>query len=67
MRSYTSLGEKTNTLPNPHLMYFDETTGQNSYRPAYMLKHSDELERIGRFVPEPKRSVDCGEINCVRP
>lgn len=44
---YTSIGDKTNTIPNPHLQYRDLSTDQIAYRPAYELK-DDRLERAGR-------------------
>lgn len=45
---YTSIGDKSNTIPNPHLKQTDPVTGEISYRPAYELKNADELERAGR-------------------
>lgn len=48
---YTSLGDQTNTRPNPHLRYVDAATGREAYRPAHTLRHANNLERVGRFVP----------------
>lgn len=45
---YTSIGDTTNTIPNPHLKVEDSVTGDISYRPAYELKDADGLERAGR-------------------
>lgn len=45
---YTSLGHRNNTRPNPHLQYLSPGTNQVEYRPAYMLRNSDHLERAGR-------------------
>jgi len=47
---YTSLGDTTNTVPNPHLKYFNRDTGKDDYHPAYQLKNADDLERVGRFT-----------------
>ncbi|KAJ6646737.1 FAD synthase, partial [Pseudolycoriella hygida] len=47
---YTSLGDRTNTVQNPHLKYLNSKTGKEEYRPAYHLKNADALERIGRFT-----------------
>jgi len=47
---YTSLGDKTNTAPNPHLKYFNEETGKDEYHPAYQLKNADAFERVGRVT-----------------
>lgn len=48
--SYTSLGDKTNTVPNPHLKYYNTNTGKDEYHPAYQLTNADDLERVGRFT-----------------
>lgn len=48
--SYTSLGDKINTVPNPHLKYFNEATGKDDYYPAYHLKNADAYERAGRLT-----------------
>ena len=45
-RGYTSLGSRSNTQPNPHLICTDEK-GQTVFRPAYELKDGS-LERAGR-------------------
>lgn len=45
---YTSIGDKTNTIPNPHLKVTDDDTGEVKYRAAYELKDADRLERAGR-------------------
>lgn len=50
VHSYTSLGDKTNTVPNPHLKYLNNETGKEEYHPAYHLKNADEYERVGRFT-----------------
>jgi len=47
---YTSLGDKTNTVPNPHLKYYNSNTGKDEYHPAYHLKNADNLERVGRLT-----------------
>lgn len=41
---YTSIGNRKNTVPNPHLLNDDKKT----YRPAYELT-DDDLERAGRL------------------
>jgi FAD synthetase len=43
---YTSIGNKKNTMPNPHLAS-KEFPG--TFRPAYKLL-DDSLERAGRFT-----------------
>lgn len=48
-RGYTSIGDKTNTIPNPYLRYVDEITGITRYKAAYELKNGDEVERAGRL------------------
>lgn len=48
--SYTSLGDKTNTVPNPHLKYFNKDTGKIEYYPAHHLKDGDAFERVGRLT-----------------
>eukprot|EP01125_Pyxidicula_operculata_P017567 TRINITY_DN6153_c1_g1_i2.p2 TRINITY_DN6153_c1_g1~~TRINITY_DN6153_c1_g1_i2.p2 ORF type:complete len:233 (+),score=28.17 TRINITY_DN6153_c1_g1_i2:36-734(+) len=45
-KGYTSIGEITNTLPNPALEYTDED-GQKKFHPAHKLKDGS-LERHGR-------------------
>lgn len=44
---YSSLGDKTNTTPNPHLQFEDTESGTLSYRKAYEMT-DDSLERAGR-------------------
>lgn len=44
---YTSLGDKSNTIPNPHLQYDDPETGTSTYRKACEMT-DDTLERAGR-------------------
>ena len=44
---YTSLGSRSNTLPNPNLAFTDEK-GQTAYKHAYEL-HDGSLERAGRI------------------
>lgn len=46
---YTSLGDKTNTIPNPHLKFIESKTGNIFYKPAFELKNADEWERAGRL------------------
>lgn len=46
---YTSIGDKSNTIPNPHLKYVDSNTGEVKYKPAYKLTDGDSLERAGRL------------------
>jgi len=41
---YTSVGNRNNTVPNPHLLNDDKQT----YRPAFELT-DDALERAGRI------------------
>lgn len=48
-RGFTSIGDKTNTIPNPYLRYVDEKTGKTGFKPAYELKNGDALERAGRL------------------
>jgi len=49
-KGYTSIGYKSNTVPNPSLSYYDNS-GQLVYRPAYCL--TDHLEeRKGRISTE---------------
>ena len=43
-RGYTSIGNKTNTRPNPHLEVKDQP---GTFLPAYKLQ-DDALERAGR-------------------
>lgn len=47
-RGYTSIGDKTNTIPNPHLKQTG-TSGEIVYKPAYCLTDGDEFERAGRL------------------
>lgn len=54
VNSYTSLGDKTNTIPNPHLKYLNKE-GNEEYHPAYYLK-DDALERVGRFTSQQNGS-----------
>ena len=44
---YTSLGSRSNTLPNPNLASTDDK-GRKSYKPAYELQDGS-LERAGRM------------------
>ena len=45
---YTSLGNKKNTLPNPHLkIEGNKSGGEAKYRPAHELENA-EWERDGR-------------------
>ncbi|CAO1393028.1 unnamed protein product [Diamesa hyperborea] len=46
---YTSIGDKTNTIPNPHLKRINSKDDNlSTYLPAYELINSDDLERAGR-------------------
>lgn len=47
-RGYTSIGDKTNTIPNPNLKRTG-TSGEISYIAAYHLQNADKLERAGRL------------------
>ncbi|XP_058059578.1 FAD synthase-like [Anopheles bellator] len=47
-QGYTSIGDRTNTIPNPHLK-IETSTGDETYRPAYTLKDADKYERAGRL------------------
>ena len=44
---YTSLGSRSNTLPNPNLAFTDDK-GRKLYKPAYELQDGS-LERAGRI------------------
>lgn len=45
---YTSIGDKTNTIPNPNLKVVSPD-GTVTYLPAYKLvENADKLERAGR-------------------
>lgn len=46
-RGYTSLGSKTNTVPNPALKYIEKGTKEEKYLPAWQLK-DESKERCGR-------------------
>lgn len=45
-KGFTSIGDTTNSSPNPALMYEDET-GQTIYKPAYLLE-DESSERCAR-------------------
>uniref|UniRef100_A0AAG5CZL0 FAD synthase n=1 Tax=Anopheles atroparvus TaxID=41427 RepID=A0AAG5CZL0_ANOAO len=47
-RGYTSIGDKTNTIPNPHLKV-ESKDEEATYLPAYALKDADKYERAGRL------------------
>lgn len=47
-RGYTSIGDKTNTIPNPNLKCTGKT-GELFYLPAYHLHDADKFERAGRL------------------
>ncbi|XP_058455263.1 FAD synthase-like [Malaya genurostris] len=47
-RGYTSIGDKSNTIPNPHLKRIGEC-GEYTYLPAYQLQEADKYERAGRM------------------
>ncbi|XP_050434345.1 FAD synthase isoform X3 [Adelges cooleyi] len=38
-KGYTSLGNKSNSKPNPHLKYIDEETREIKYLPAFLLQN----------------------------
>lgn len=46
--SYTSIGDRTNTLPNPYLKQTNVATGKDEYLHANQLD-GDEYERAGRL------------------
>lgn len=46
---YTSIGDRSNTRPNPHLMRKNVITGKEEYLHASNLIDMDEFERAGRF------------------
>ena len=46
-KGYTSLGSRTNTIPNPNLAFTNDK-GQTHYKPAYELTEGT-LERAGRI------------------
>ncbi|XP_052889635.1 FAD synthase-like [Anopheles moucheti] len=47
-RGYTSIGDRTNTIPNPHLKV-EADSEQVTYLPAYTLQEADKYERAGRL------------------
>ncbi|GLV45012.1 uncharacterized protein CBL_14416 [Carabus blaptoides fortunei] len=47
-QGYTSLGSRTNTIPNPSLKTIDEVTNVEKYLPAYKLQNGAD-ERSGRL------------------
>ncbi|XP_052867042.1 FAD synthase-like [Anopheles cruzii] len=47
-QGYTSIGDRTNTIPNPHLK-IETSSGDETYHPAYTLKDADKYERAGRL------------------
>lgn len=46
---YTSIGDKTNTLPNPNLLRRNTVTGEEEFMHADQLLDQDNLERAGRL------------------
>ncbi|XP_050087737.1 FAD synthase-like [Anopheles aquasalis] len=48
-QGYTSIGDRTNTIPNPYLKVEEDSTGDITYLPAYTLKDADKHERAGRL------------------
>ncbi|XP_040155044.1 FAD synthase-like [Anopheles arabiensis] len=48
-RGYTSIGDRTNTIPNPHLKVEADSSGEVTYLPAYTLQDADKYERAGRL------------------
>lgn len=47
-RGYTSIGDRTNTIPNPNLKRIGKS-GELYYLPAYHLGDADKFERAGRL------------------
>lgn len=47
--SYTSVGDKLNTIPNPTLKRLNPVTGEEEYAHADQLVDMDHLERAGRI------------------
>lgn len=47
-RGYTSIGDQTNTVPNPYLKRTGKF-GETNYIAAYHLQDSEKLERAGRL------------------
>ena len=45
---FTSIGNRSNTEPNPALSYYDPVTSEVKFMPAYALTNGDE-ERRGRL------------------
>ena len=45
---FTSIGNRSNTEPNPALSYYDPVTSELKFMPAYALTNGDE-ERRGRL------------------
>lgn len=46
---YTSIGDRTNTVPNPYLKRTNLVTGKDEYLHADQLINEDEHERAGRI------------------
>lgn len=46
---YTSIGDRTNTLPNPYLKRISSVGGKDEYLHADQLIDGDEHERAGRL------------------
>ncbi|XP_014091842.2 FAD synthase [Bactrocera oleae] len=59
---YTSLGQKHNTLPNPHLRIFDPVTRAVTYKHAAELMDA-EFERAGRTKKDYVESCDKDQEN----
>ncbi|XP_053670638.1 FAD synthase-like [Anopheles nili] len=47
-RGYTSIGDQSNTIPNPHLKV-EMANGDVTYLPAFNLRDADKYERAGRL------------------
>lgn len=48
-KGYTSIGDRTNTVPNPFLKRTNTITGKDEFLHADQLINEDEHERAGRF------------------
>lgn len=47
--SYTSVGDRTNTVPNPYLKRTNLLSGKDEFLHADQLINEDEHERAGRL------------------
>ncbi|XP_055316492.1 FAD synthase-like isoform X2 [Sitodiplosis mosellana] len=48
-KGYTSVGDRTNTVPNPYLKRANSIPGKDEYLHADQLINADEYERAGRL------------------